>query len=327
MLKKGIFFSVAVLLFLTAFTGCAASAAKTEKIDNTAKKDTKITIVTTLFPQYDFVRRIAGDKASVTMLLPPGTESHSFEPTPADIIKINNARLFIYTGAYMEPWAASIIEGIASDKVTVLDCSKNVSLVKTEDIEREHGDHDESEAAEEHDHEYDPHFWTDPTLAQVMVDNISEALCQIDAVNAEYYKANAAAYKGELDKLDTTFKEIVAGGARKDMIFGGRFAFYYFTERYGLSYEAAYDSCSTEAEPSARKVAELINEIKEKKMPVIFYEELVDPKVAKSISEQTGAKILLMHSCHNLSKSDFEGGATYLSLMKQNAENLREGLK
>ncbi len=280
----------------------------------------KIQIVTTLFPQYDFARQIAGDKADVTMLITPGVESHSFDPSPADIIKVNLSQLFIYTGEYMEAWAKRIIDGLDNKDVVVLNVTDGITLELTEDEETGEDGHDES------DHLYDPHVWTDPNNAMIMAENITNALCSIDPYNAEYYKANASAYILELKDLDTAFQEVVEGGNRRQVIFGGRNPFYYFLTRYGLSYMSAYDSCSTETEPSVKIVAKLMDEIKEKELPVIFYEELREPKVAKSISDETGIKMLLFHSCHNVSKAEMNDGATYLSLMKQNLRNLEEAL-
>lgn len=310
----------------------------------------KAQVVATLFPQYDFAKQIAGDKADVVLLLPPGSESHSYEPTPSDMIKIHKADVFLYTGESMEAWSHKLTLSLedADSECLVVDVSKGVPLVRTADIEKEHahaeGDHyegdghaHESEAAggeaeasaakeSEHSHIYDPHIWTDPQLAKIMVANILEGLCSADPENADVYRANAAEYVKELDGLDLEFRTIIGSAEQNEIIFGSRFAFYYFVKRYGLDYESAFDSCSAETEPSARTVKLLIDEIKEKKIPVIFYAELEEPKTAKALSAETGAKLLMLHSCHNVTKDEWESGATYLSLMKQNAENLKEGL-
>ena len=322
-------FTTVFLIFLLA--GCASDSEKEVPAIKDTKSD-KLQVVATLFPQYDFARQIAGDRAEVILLLPPGVESHSFEPRPSDIIKINESELFIYTGEYMEPWSQKIINSMkdSGSRSIVLDISQGIELIKTEEAEAE--DHHEGEAKEtegehEQEHLYDPHIWTDPINAKEMVANISDALCHIDPANADYYKENAAKYSAELDVLDVEFKTIVSSGKRDEIIFGSRFALYYFTKRYGLSYRSAFDSCSSETEPSARTVAGLIEEINKKQIPAIYFAEMEDPKVAKSISAETGAKLLLFHSCHNVTKEEWKAGATYLSLMKQNAENLKEGLK
>lgn len=325
-MKKTLAFLIAAVLFLSLLSGCSPEPNQEVPAAERTKSD-KIQVVATLFPQYDFTRQIAGDKAEVTLLLPPGVESHSYEPTPSDVIKISQSDLFIYTGQYMEAWSGKIIDGLkdsGSDSY-VLDVSQGIELVKEEETESEH--QHEEDANHEHEHLYDPHIWTDPLIAKEMVAGIRDALCRIDPVNADYYKENAVKYSSELDALDAEFRAVVSGGNRNEIIFGSRFALYYFAKQYGLSYEAAFDSCSSETEPSARAVAGLIKEIEEKKIPVIYYAEIEDPKVAKSMSAETGAKLLLFHSCHNVTKEELESGATYVSLMKQNAENLKEGLQ
>jgi len=232
----------------------------------------------------------------------------------------------------MEPWAEKIIQSTDSDSINILDVSNGITLEK-EEHEHEEDEYEEDEiensgehGGDEHNHEYDPHIWTSPVMAKKMVDNIAASLCYVDSENASYYKSNAENYKKQLDELDSEFSDIVSTGVRNKIYFGGRFALHYFTEQYGLEHESAYDNCSSETEPNARDIAQIIDEIKENEIPVIYYEELTDPKVSRSISEDTGVEMLLFHSCHNISKDDFEKGVTYLDLMKQNAENLRKGL-
>lgn len=335
------YFLFLVLSFVLVLSGCSESSQ-----EETTSDSDKIQIVTTLFPQYDFARQIAGDKADVALLLPPGMESHSYEPTPADIIKINKADLFIYTGESMEQWAHKIIESVDNDQVYVLDVSKEISLLTpNSDDDHDHeteADHDhdhETEADHDHDHDsdiegdehseedghyhaYDPHIWTSPVNAKIMVNNILEALCEVDPENADYYKANAEAYQLQLDELNAEFEEVVANAKRDTIYHSGRFAMQYLVKQYGINYVSA----PFEAEPSAALVAQMISEIKANQIPVIYYEELITPKIAQMISEETGAEMLLLHSCHNVSKEDFNNGVTYVSLMQQNVENLRVGL-
>lgn len=285
-----------------------------------SQQERKLQIVATLFPQYDFAREIAGDYAQVSLLLPPGVESHTFEPTPADVIKIGNADLFIYTGEGMEPWAHSLLDGIEGD-VQVLDISENVMM---EEIS------EEKEHTQGHHHEHsggDPHIWTSPANAMIMVENLTNQLCELDPVHAKIFRQNADEYQANLKKLDERFAQIVAQAPHKEIIFGGRFALYYFAKRYGLEYYAAFDSCSGETEPSAGAVAGIIDEMQKKGLSTVFYEEMVEPKVARAIAQETGAQILLLHSCHNVSPAELEAGESYLSLMEQNAINLEKGLK
>lgn len=291
-------------LLLALLTGCHSP--RTPRED-----DGRLSVVTTLFPQYDFARQIAGEYADVTLLLPPGTESHTFEPTPSDIASIEEADLFVYTGDAMEPWAGRILETVSVRSVDLSAC------VPLHEEEHDHG----------HDHGgVDPHIWTSPQNARLMVHSLTDALCEADGLHAQEYRRRADAYDGELALLDGTFREITDGADRRELIFGGRFALHYFTEEYGLTPLSAYDSCSEEAEPSARAVARLIDHIREERIPVVYYEELTDPRVARVICEETGAKLLLFHSCHNVSREELRQGVTYVSLMRQNAEHLREGL-
>lgn len=304
--------AAALLCAAWLFAGCGAQLP--------ARDDGRIEVVATLFPQYDFARQIAGERADVTLLLPPGVESHTYEPTPADIIRINQADIFLYTGAYMEPWAQKLIEGLDGD-VQVIDVSAHVLLEE----ENHEGHHHEGRDHGEHGG-FDPHIWTDPQNAKVMVDNIASALSAADPAGSGVFMTNAAGYKAKLDALDETIMEIVETAEHREIVFGGRFAMRYFAERYGLTWTAAFDSCSGETEPSVRAVAQIVDNIRRNHIPVIYYEELTDPKVARAIAREAGAQPMLLHSCHNVSKDELAAGATYLSLMEQNAENLKRGL-
>lgn len=313
-MKRTILSLLLAAVFCLPFSGCSAAPAA-------SGNSSQLTIVATLFPQYDFARQLAGDKAEIKLLLPPGTESHSFEPKPSDIIAVSQADLFLYTGEYMEPWAQTIIDGVADDDVEVVDVSQGISLVREDD---EHESHEGHEAA--HQHEYDPHVWTSPVNAMQMVKTIADALCRADPENEAYYRQNESDYLAQLQALDSELREITTNAKRHTVYFGSRFALFYFMQEYGLDYKAAYDSCSEETEPSVRSITEMVDEIRAEGIPVIYYEELTDPKIARVISEETGAKMLLFHSCHNVSRQELEDGVTYLDLMRQNAQNLKEGL-
>lgn len=295
--------------------------------EKTEEKQDGISVVATLFPQYDFAREIVGDLGSVTLLLDPGMESHSFDPSTADMVTINKADVFLYTGPALETWVAQITDSF-DEELRVVDLSEGIlETIEGTSEETENKTAGEDEASEDgHHHDVDPHIWTNPVYAMKMVERIRDEVCAADPENAEIYTENAEKYLDKLEELDKTFREIVSNGVRKEIVHGGRFALGHFAEEYGLEYKAAYDTCTSQAEPSAKKIAELTTEIEEKKIPVVFYEELIEPKVAESISETTGAKMLLLHSCHNVSAKDFESGVTYLQLMEQNAENLRIAL-
>lgn len=338
-------FSVLLIAALF-FTGCG-HASKEEAATDTGK----IKIIATLFPQYDFAREIAGDKADIKLLLPPGMESHSFEPTPSDIIEIQNADVFLYTGDEMEPWVAGIVDNMEGTPV-VADLSQGIKLCVDEHhhheedtITKDEHDHEDNTVTEDqhiheedietegeytqegHSHEYNPHIWTSPVLAMHMVENTAQALMEADPVNADYYRENALSYLEKLEKLHAKFQSIVANGSQHTVYIGSRFSLLYFMEEYGLSYVAAYDSCEEEAEPSIKRVVSMIEEMKEHNVKVIYYEELIEPYIADTIGEAAHAETLLFHSCHNLSKDELDAGETYLSLMEQNAINLEKGLK
>ena len=298
-------------------TGCS----KTE-----TKEKERLSIVTTLFPQYDFARQIAGEKAEVTLLLKPGTEAHDYDPSASDMIKINDADLFIYTGEYMEAWASSIIDSIDNKDLNVLDISGNITLRRSNASHDDEHERDGYGKGETHSHEYDPHIWTSPKNAVIMVNNILEKLIAIDAENEAYYRENAEKYIEQLKELDSDIRQIVAEAKYDTIYFGGRFALLYFAEEYGLNYESAFDSCSSETEPSARLVSRIIDEMKESGARTVYYEELSSTKTAQVIADEVNGNILLLHSCHNISGDEFKSGATYVSIMRQNAQNLKEGL-
>ena len=343
-------FAISICLIVTLIaitTGC--NIGKYANLDSS-----KPLIVTTLFPQYDFARQLVKDKAEVVLLLSPGVESHDFEPTPSDIILINKADLFIYTGDEMEPWVAKILDSIDNDELTILDVSEGVETICEEEnhehnhVYEENQEHDEESHIEDehlednhndniilesdehaghnHSHGADPHIWTSPVNAMKMVENIEKALVEIDSENASFYETNAHEYIHSLEELDSQFRQVVKESTSKTIYFGGRFAMSYFAHEYGLNYVAAFDSCQAESEPSARLIVKIIDLMKAENVNYIFHEEMTDPKAARIIAEEIGGEALLLHSCHNVSKAEMADGVTYLSLMERNVENLRKAL-
>lgn len=298
----------------------------------------KVSIVATVFPQYDFARQIAGDRAEITLLLKPGMEAHSYEPTPKDIIKIAHCDLFLNVGGESESWLDSVIDSVDNDQmyiVSAMSCVENIEEEHSEGMTAKGHEHDE-DCEEEHDHEhehsdeeeaeYDEHVWTSPMNAIEIVNDIAYALCEIDPENAEYYSANASEYIAQLSELDSKFRQIAANSERNTLIFGDRFPLLYFIKEYGLNYYAAFPGCASETEPSAATVAFLIDKVEKENIPVIFYIELSNHKVADAIAECTGTKAMQFNTCHNISADDFEAGETYLSLMTANLEVLEEAL-
>lgn len=305
----------------------------------------KISVVTTIFPPYDFVREIAGDQADVKMLLKPGEETHSYEPTPQDIIAIQDSDVFIYTGGENDVWVEDILSSMPdSDMVTLrlVDCVDTVEEEQVEGMKGSAGhDHDEEdygnvhgghtdeadgEDEEKSQHEVDEHVWTSPVNASLIVEQIKNVLSQADPDHSEMYAENTLAYQKQLSELDGQFREVVDHAKRNIMIFGDRFPFRYFADEYGLSYYAAFTGCSTETEASAATVAFLTDKVKEEQIPVVFTIELSNGKIADSICEATGAKKMTLYSCHNVTKEQMENGATYLSMMTENVDSLRAAL-
>ena len=280
-----------------------------------------LSIVATVFPAYDFARALAGDKADVKLLLPPGSESHSYEPTPQDVIAIQSADLFVYVGGESDTWVESILDSMGEEKPRVfrlMDCVTAVAEESSQSMEGEGG----ADGATE----YDEHVWTSPKNAMLIVNALCDALCDAQPTEAEGFRASCDAYEGELQKLDEAFAKVVAEGKLDVIVFGDRFPFRYFVDAYGLRYDAAFPGCSEDSEPSVKTVMSLVEQIRAEGVPVIFYIEFSSRKTADTLAAETGAKELLFHSCHNVSAQELQDGATYLSLMWANVDALREAL-
>jgi zinc transport system substrate-binding protein len=462
-------------------------------------------VVAVNFPAYDFVRQIAGDRVNLTMLLPPGAESHSFEPTPSDIIKIQDCDVFIYTGGETDVWVDRIFESMDTSMKKIIRMMDAVAVVEEEIVEgMEDDEHEHSHAEEDftiadikdrtlsdwagdwqsvypylldgtlnpvmehkaesgektereyfeqyktayvtdmdrvvitndsmtfyrngvpstakyaykgtgiipeddgtlwvrykfeavgnppsgvpkyimfsdhlhapakpehfhiysstisfdalmedtdpvnyptyypstltkdeivaemigHDHgeeiAYDEHVWTSPQNAKRIVRALSDVLCEVDSANAAFFRRNMETYSAQLDELDKEFQAVVDNARRKTIVFGDRFPFRYFADAYGLTYFAAFPGCSIETEASAATVAFLIDKIRAEKIPVVFHIELSNESMADTIAAETGAKKLLFHACHNISKQEFDRGVTFLELQKANVPRLREALR
>lgn len=321
---KKILFAVGVAAIIVLGIYAISNIAQKSKNDSQ-----KITIVATLFPLYDFAKNIGQDKVEVSLLLPPGVEAHSFEPRPSDIVKINETDLFIYTGKFMEPWAEDIIGGISKKDVMIVNASAGIELIKKEEG-REHEtmqEHEHEESARQHEYHngVDPHIWLDFDNAKIMIDSIAKAIAKKDPANADYYQKNAADYKNKLIKLDNEYKTALAKCQSREIVYGGHYAFGYVSKRYGMEYVAAY-GISPNSEPSALDLIKLVEQIKKGNIQYVFYEELVSPKIAETLAKETGAKLLLLNPAGNLTKKDYENRATFLSIMKNNLDNIKIGL-
>ena len=308
---------ITALLTAAATALCLCSCASQNEADN--KDSQKLKIISTVFPPYDLARQIAGDNADISILLPPGSESHTYEPTAKEIIEIQNCDIFLYIGGENEQWAEKIISSNKSDSVKTV---KLIDCVKTLEEAELH----EEEHEEEHSHETDEHIWTSPKNEQLMLTAVYDAICEADPENKAVYTKNKDSYNEQLTELDKAYKEAVGNAKNKTIIMADKFPFRYLAEEYGLDFYAAFSSCSDESEPSAATMTSLISKIKELKIPVVYYLEFSSTKVADTLCSETGASSLMLHSCHNVSKEDLDKGISYVDLMKQNLENLKTAL-
>lgn len=324
-MKKWITLWSSLLLLCLLLAGCGSQVENETLSDG---EEQRLQIVTTVFPAYDFARAVAGEYADVTLLLPPGTESHSYEPTPADIIAVEECDLFIYLGGESDAWVDTILESTgAGDKaMRMIDC---VDLLEEETVEGMEAE------PEEHDHDhglgevvgYDEHVWTSPKNAAAITRAIGARLEELDAAHAQDYAAGAEDYAGQLEALDGEFRTFFDGVTDKTIVFGDRFPLRYFAEEYGLNYYAAFPGCSTQTEPSAATVAFLTDKVRQEGISTVWYIEFSNHLVADSIAEAAGADTALFHTCHNVSAEDLESGATYISLMEGNLERLRQHMQ
>lgn len=329
---------ISLLLALALSLSLAACAAPAEKADGG-----KLQIVTTLFPYYDFARAIAQDRADVTLLLSPGREAHSFEPTPLDAVTISEADVFLYNGGEGEYWVESML-GAAGENIAVVarmmdyvdalneEYVEGMQGADDHDHDHEHGshdDHDHDHEEDEHDSdeiEYDEHIWTSPKNAAVLCRAVCDAICRADAENAAFYRANCENYCAQLEDLDARFAALCESAPRRLLIFADRFPMLYFCREYGLDYRAAFHGCSGDTEPSLATIKFLIDKVEDENIPVVYTIDFGTKKVAAVVSECTGAAIETLYSMQTVSRADFDAGETYLTLMERNFEALRKGL-
>ena len=377
--RLNIGFAAAFLGISLLFGGCAQTEESQGAFDASPEAAGKLKVAVTLFPYYDFVRQIAGDQVDLQMVIPAGMDSHSFEPTPADIRTIQHADILISNGGTMEHWLDETLAALDTTNMTIVTMMDYVDTVEEEIVEgMEDADHDHDHAhvhaADDHDHsnerpeehaayaheaddydhsgetpeehaahaheaddhdyvdhdgheeeiEYDEHIWTSPVNAMKLVDVIGDTLAEADPAHADTYHQGAENYKKELEEIDAGFREVSANRKRNMIVMGDKFPFRYLADEYQLDYRAAFSGCSSDTEPSAKTIAYLIDKVKEEQIPAVYYLELSSHRVAEIIGEETGAEPLLLHSCHNVTRAQFDAGITYAGLMRQNIENLRK---
>ncbi len=356
--------------------------------NGTRSENEKPVVMTTLFPQYDFARQIAGDLIELEFLLPPGTDAHTFEPSPRTVARIISADLLIYTGDDMEPWVSTLIQSSRSDSLKLLDLSKNVNLIDGhhhdhddhhdddhhdhdhhdhDHHDHDHHEHDDHHDDDHHDHDhhdhdhhdddhhdhdhhdhdhhdhdhhdhdhhdhdhdhgdYDPHIWTDPLNAMIMIYDILDALIELLPEHEAQMRENANIYVAELQVLHQQFQDLRANAELTVMMYGGHNAMGYFIHRYRLSYVNPYRGFSTDSEPTPQALAHMIDLMNELNIEHLFSEKLIAPNVANAIAENTGAKILYVYTMHNAPVDDFNRGITFIEMMEHNLNQFRIGLR
>lgn len=303
----GIGAAVAVIAIAIAAFAMGGSATPAAAPDNNAGAQ-KMKVIASFFPLYDFTRHIAGDRAEVSVMTPPGVEPHDWEPTPQQVEQASKANLIVYNGAGFEKW----VDAVGSN--ATVNTSEGISLLGNKDPE-------EAKA-----HPIDPHIWLDPILAKHQVDKIREGLVKADPKNADYYNANAAKFTGELDGLDSYVKSQLSSCEKKDFI-AFHTAFSYFSNRYGLTQHAVHEGITPEGEILPQRLEELVKLAKDLNIHVVYSEELVDPRLAQVIaSEIPGGKVLTLSPIEGINAQDQAAGLGYLDKMKEDVANLKVGL-
>lgn len=324
-MKKTVSFIVGALLALSLFAGCAqgASSGTVSQPDSSAAQsgEEKLVVYASFYPVYDFAKNIGKDRIELINMVPAGTEPHDWEPAPTDIVGLENAQVFIYNGAGMEHWVDSVLSGLSNQDLLVVEASKGIELM--EGHTHEEDEHEGEEAAEEEE-AMDPHVWLNPQYAKVEAENIKNALVQADPDNAEYYEANYTEYAAKLDALDQKMEEALNPLENKTIVVAHE-AFGYLCARYGLT-QVGIEGLSPDSEPDAARMAEIIEFVKTNDVKVIFFEELVSPKVAETIADETGSATDVLNPLEGLSEDDIAAGQDYITVMEKNLDALLNAL-
>ncbi|WP_371368709.1 metal ABC transporter solute-binding protein, Zn/Mn family [Sporomusa rhizae] len=327
MMRVKVFLTVLLIAGLTLIAGCGQ---KTVAPGDNSPQQPKIKVLASVYPVYEFVRQVGGDKVEVTMLVPAGAEPHEWEPSAKDLVQVKNSKLFFYHGANLEHWLSKVTAKDVLGNTTAVEVSKDIEL--REGTAHTH-DHD---PAEEHKHnanekqepekhqEVDPHVWLDPVLAQKEVNTIAEALAAADPANAVYYRDNATKYNEQLQKLHSEYQDGLKT-VQKRIIVTSHAAFGYLGSRYNLE-QVAIMGISPDAEPTPEKMADIVRMCRERQVTYLFAESIVSPKVAETLAKEAGAKVLLLHPIDSLTPDEIKQGKDYLTLMRENLANLKLAL-
>ena len=321
-LKKVILVIILIAIILVGIIA-GVVLGKKSKTSNTEK----IKVTASNFASYDFLRAIIGDNDNIelTFLLGPGKDAHSYDPTAQDLITIQNSDLFIYIGGEMEKWADRVLPTLDTNNTKIICVADDIKTIDEQEI-------DGAEPEDEEDEEegaFDEHIWTSPDNAITMVNTLEKSMEEIDSSNSNKYKQNAENYIAKIKNVDKQIQEIVDNKKRDRLVFGDKMPMQYFINYYKLQVSAAFSGCSTETEPSSKTIAYLVNKAKEEKTPVILYIELNNGKVANTIANEVGngCKAMQIQTLHNVSKTDFDNGETWVSLMERNLDVLKTALQ
>lgn len=310
-------------LFVLSFTTAFAESEKT------------LSIVCTTFPQYDWVRQILGDRVNdvdLTLLLDNGIDLHNYQPTAGDIIRIARCDLFIYTGGESDGWVDDVLATAQNPRMKIVNLLASVEAKEEETVEgmqEEDHDHDEHDEHAHDEIEYDEHVWLSLRNAETLIETIANTLCELDASNAPAYQENAANYIAQLSELDNQYKDVVANGQRTTILFADRFPFRYLADDYGLTYYAAFAGCSAETEASFETIAFLAQKVDELQLPAVLTIEGANHAIAETVVASTQAKnqvILTMNSIQSVTAKDAQNGESYLGIMADNLNVLKEAL-
>ena len=320
--------TVTALVSAVMLSGCSGNTAAPET--GAAAKDTagqKLKVMASFYPMYDFAVKIGDDKAEVTNMVPAGMEPHDWEPAAGDIKNLEEADLFAYSGAGMEHWVEDVLASLETQKLVSEEASEGLTLrAGHSHEEEEHEGAEEHAEEEEHDHgEFDPHVWLSPLNAKKEMENIKNAYVKADPDNKDYYEENYQTYAAKFDKLDQEYKDTLSNLQNKNIVVSHE-AFGYLCDAYGLT-QMGIEGLSPDSEPDPARMAEIIDFVKTNKVKVIFFEELVSPKVAETIAAETGAQTQVLNPLEGLSDEDIKGGADYFSVMEDNLSQLKAALE
>lgn len=289
--------------------GCTGNTTKKKN------KNGKLKVMASFYTMYDFAKKIGKDKIEVTNMVPAGTEPHDWEPSTKDLIELEKSDVFIYNGAGMEQWVDDVLESLDTEELTSVEASKGIKLLKDTD-------------AHEHDHEHesenDPHVWLDPQNAKYEMNQIKKALIKADSDNKDYYEANYKKEAARCDELDQQYKKELAQVSKRELVVAHE-AFGYLCKAYDLE-QMGIEGLSADDEPDPKQMSEVIEFAKKHKVKTIFFEELVSPKVAKTIAKETGASVKMLNPLEGLSNKKIKAGQDYFSVMKQNLSAIKEAL-